>query len=98
MRQQHGIAQRWQQHGRADLHPYGAGGDGCHQRHGVMPRPGGDAIADPDGIEAYTFGALGQRQQGRGLVLAGHDALARRQKIPDAGTRHLLCLPESAAA
>ena len=81
MRQQHGVAQRRQQHGGAEFEASHARSHGGEQRQRLVPRPRQQGIADPDRVEAQALRALRQRQQRRGLRLSGHDLLASRQQV-----------------
>src|SRR6185312_3338624 len=85
VRQQHGIAQGWQQHRGAELGLPRARGDGGQERQRIVARPRRHRIADPDRIVAQLLGRLGQRQQRAGLVMVLHDALARRQQVSELG-------------
>jgi hypothetical protein len=69
LREDDGIAERRQQHRGAELDLAGARRHRGQQGQRVVPRPGEQGIAHPDGVEAQCLGALGQRQQGGGLGL-----------------------------
>ncbi len=56
------IAQGGQEHGRADAHPPRAGGHGREKGERLVPRPRGDRVTDPHGLEAGRLRALGHGQ------------------------------------
>jgi hypothetical protein len=71
-----GLRSAGQQDGGAEAHPPGARGDGGEEGQRLVPRPRGERVADPHGVEAGGLRALGHGQHRGCLRATGHDRLA----------------------
>ena len=86
LRQHDRVAERRQQHGRAQAHARRDAGDVRQRRQRLQPRLGDDAVADPDRVVA---GSIGQTSHGPAFVdrwtpCRLHDRTARGNEDADA--------------
>ena len=80
VRQHDRVAQRRQEHARAQTYAPRAAGHRGQQRERLVSRPGDQRVPDPYGVEARGLRALGHGEQRRRLRTAGHDGLASRDQ------------------
>src|SRR5262249_25489541 len=71
----HGLAKRGQEHGRAQPHALGARGHCSEQGERLVARPRGDGVTDPHGVEAPRLRVLRHGQERARLLSPRHDGL-----------------------
>jgi hypothetical protein len=74
----------------ANIYAAHAACDRSQQRQWLMARARQERVTGPDRIEAQALSSLSQFQERRCLWLSCHDALPRRQQIPDANGHGVL--------
>ena len=92
------IAQRRQEHARAETHAPRTAGHGSQQRERLVSRPGDQRVADPHGVEARGLRALGHGQQRSRLRTTGHDGFASGDQHPELDSHlYLAAAPDAGA-